>query len=445
MKRNKTLFLVAQLAWALALSVPLHAQAANVCEIQEGGSGGTGISADTGGMGGTGNNSEGGIGGTGAVAQEGGTGGTGIVGTVTGFASICVNGTEVHYDTNTPVTENGTTVNTKRLAIGQVVTVEARLVGRELKANAIAILDAVVGPISRVDAASNQLQVLGQTVRITPQILKAAENLKQGDYVQVSGLRLSNGEIVASRVASAQAASRPSVVGQVTQVDANGFTLNGLRVSHSGIARPGDLAKGAEVLVSGEWDGSKLNAAQIRVEPTLRFRGKLDGLLLEGFVHSRLENRQFKLGNATVTLSANTRFSGGVAAGLERDQHVQVYVRPTADNRLVAERIEFRRGGASRSDSLLPLHGGKSKNGDSDKGDHSGPSGGANDRSGSSDRSGPSDGPIDHSGSAGGNDDRSGPSDLRNDRSGPSDERIDRSGSSDSRGGRSDGGGHGRH
>ena len=52
--------------------------------------------------------SPGGVGGTGAVAgrpglggtgiSEGGIGGTGIVGVITGFASICVNGVEVHFD-----------------------------------------------------------------------------------------------------------------------------------------------------------------------------------------------------------------------------------------------------------------------------------------------------------------------------------------------------------
>jgi hypothetical protein len=74
--------------------------------IVEGGVGGTGntVSPTKGGVGGTGKSerpANGGVGGTGL--QAGGVGGTGIVGTITGFGSVCVNGLEVEYDHSTPV------------------------------------------------------------------------------------------------------------------------------------------------------------------------------------------------------------------------------------------------------------------------------------------------------------------------------------------------------
>src|SRR5262249_47773517 len=52
--------------------------------------------------------SERGMGGTGistrnTVTTERGLGGTGIVGVITGFSSICINGLEVAYDATTPV------------------------------------------------------------------------------------------------------------------------------------------------------------------------------------------------------------------------------------------------------------------------------------------------------------------------------------------------------
>jgi len=114
-----------------------------------GGVGGTGVRSENGGMGGTGAplpQRPGGTGGTGAVAdgvdgtfidnggvggtgaptlRPGGTGGTGIVGTITGFASICVNGLEVHFGKDVPVSENGAPASSAHLAIGQVVAVEA--------------------------------------------------------------------------------------------------------------------------------------------------------------------------------------------------------------------------------------------------------------------------------------------------------------------------------
>src|SRR5690349_21550179 len=137
--------LIRAIALALGLGLPIVLQAAPACVSQNdagtsevpviqapggtggtgvapGGMGGTGISTDNGGMGGTGaplKKHPGGIGGTGAVAggvggtgigsesDNGGIGGTGIVGTITGFASICVNGLEVHFNNDVPVSENG--------------------------------------------------------------------------------------------------------------------------------------------------------------------------------------------------------------------------------------------------------------------------------------------------------------------------------------------------
>jgi hypothetical protein len=86
-------------AWlaACAASTALAA----VC-MEPGGLGGTGARAD-GGIGGTGSRAQDGVGGTGSKA-DGGIGGTGaraegdvgLLGVITGFASICVNGVEVH-------------------------------------------------------------------------------------------------------------------------------------------------------------------------------------------------------------------------------------------------------------------------------------------------------------------------------------------------------------
>ena len=85
-----------------------------------------------------------GIGGTGAA--EGGIGGTGLIGVITGFASICVNGVEVHYDTGTPVSADGLPMSLDHLAVGQVVAVQAIGEGDQLSARSISIMRAAVGP-----------------------------------------------------------------------------------------------------------------------------------------------------------------------------------------------------------------------------------------------------------------------------------------------------------
>lgn len=169
------------------LMAPAEVAAAPVCVSRDemgmagaaglqfpGGMGGTGARNENGGVGGTGapvQQRPGGTGGTGAVAEgvdgtyfdqrhgdvggtgtpilrPGGTGGTGIVGTITGFASICVNGMEVHYGKDVPVSENGAPASSGHLAIGQVVAVEAFATQRGLQAGRISILNVFEGPLT---------------------------------------------------------------------------------------------------------------------------------------------------------------------------------------------------------------------------------------------------------------------------------------------------------
>ena len=141
----------------------------------------------------------GGIGGTGRMAQEGsGIGGTGIVGVVTGFASVCVNGVEVEVEADTPVRRDGEGASLRVLAVGQLVAVRAQGAGTELRAQRIEVLDAVVGPVEGIDKGPQVLRVLGQRVRVlTPADLAP---LNVGDWVRVSGHRLVGGEVRASRV-----------------------------------------------------------------------------------------------------------------------------------------------------------------------------------------------------------------------------------------------------
>src|ERR1700690_592414 len=71
-----------------------------------------------------------GIGGTGAPAagpaiSDRGIGGTGIVGVVTGFGSVFVNGLEVAYAATTPVTVDGVPDTDAALRVGQLAAIVA--------------------------------------------------------------------------------------------------------------------------------------------------------------------------------------------------------------------------------------------------------------------------------------------------------------------------------
>jgi hypothetical protein len=168
-----------------------------------------------GGIGGTGATSDGGIGGTG-VTTDGGIGGTGkradaelsLIGVVTGFGSICVNGVEVHYNASTPVTHDGEPSSAAALAVGHVVEVRAFGNSIEARARAVDIVSAAVGRVTAVESPGSSLHVLGQPVRmetwtaVGPGLARPA----LGEPLRVSGLRRADGTIVATRIERAPAA-----------------------------------------------------------------------------------------------------------------------------------------------------------------------------------------------------------------------------------------------
>src|SRR6185369_6833332 len=246
--------------------------------ISTGGTGGTGISG--GGTGGTGI-ATGGIGGTGI--SNGGIGGTGIVGVITGFASICVNGVEVHYGADTPVLADGRQAQAAELAVGQVVAVSASGKGAEVAARRIAVIHLLIGPVRTVDAATGRLEVLGQAVlALAP---GDAAGITSGDWVQVSGYRDSSGEVKASRIARVAPQPQAQIAGTIDQMDARQFVLNGTPVLVDQTGLPAGGA-GSEVLVRGLWDGARLHAQAIDDEPTRQSVGRVDDVVFEGYVRS---------------------------------------------------------------------------------------------------------------------------------------------------------------
>ncbi len=268
-------------------------------EMASGGIGGTGI--DEGGIGGTGHRDSG-IGGTGSTAQQGGgIGGTGIIGTITGFASICVNGLEIHYDPDTPVSIDGRPASARELAAGQIVIARAMGSGIEMTARNIAVVHAAVGPISSLNHESRELRVLGQTIHAGGQAHGSLSGLKAGEWVQISGHRLPDGSIAASRIEGMPAHAEARISGHVSRVHATGFEINGTHIQHDPDSRPAGLAKGMEVMVAGQWDGAHLKAQHIQTEPTRHQFGSVSHVVIEGYVHG-IRGKELNLSNRTITI-----------------------------------------------------------------------------------------------------------------------------------------------
>ena len=282
---------------------------AGICDISGGsGIGGTGAPMHGSGIGGTGAIAHGsgiggtgkpikktgtGLGGSGFVINGSGIGGTGqavtqnghIVGTITGFGSICVNGIEIHYTSDTPLQRDGQSVSPDNsLAIGQVVSVGVSGSGNEVTAKEMHIIHAATGPISTIDFVKGEIEVLGQKVNFAINSIPSNElnNLQAGDYIEVSGLRDSVGNIMASRIDTITKQKTASLHGQVTSISNNSFAIQGIKINSPA---PTGIAIGQALHVSGKVDIEGFKAAGLIINPQPTLSADIGGLVsVEGYI-----------------------------------------------------------------------------------------------------------------------------------------------------------------
>ncbi|UUZ69614.1 DUF5666 domain-containing protein [Polaromonas sp. P2-4] len=260
------------------------------------------------------------------------------------------------------------------------------------------VIHAAVGPLEAPDTATGAFRILGQTARaLNPDDLSG---LKAGDWVRVSGHRLAQGEIAASRIEPIAAQPQAQLNGSVGSIDADSLMVNGTRVRFGAQPLPAGLAPGREVLISGSWDGSTLQAERVQPDPTRDGLGRVERVVFEGYVHT-LGERELSLGLGPLTLSPDMQIVGGSAAQLAVNRRVQVSGRVGADQRVTIERLELRNGadGSDRGDR--DRRSGSQRGSDSSRGKGSSGGSGSSGDSGSSGRSGSS-GDSGSSGGSGG-------------------------------------------
>lgn len=278
---------------------PLAATSAGaVCRVGPGGVppladrgiGGTGISAggarpaDTNGLA---RAADRGIGGTGRLADRG-IGGTGIVGVITGFASICVNGLEVGADSSVPVLVDGEPASAAVLRAGQVVAIEAGDTGAALQAGRVLVRHEVSGPVEAV-GPDGSLRVAGQEVAMGQKVAMGQGVLggapERGDWVEVSGLRRPGGDILATRI-DRRAPGSLLVRGRLER-KSGGWRIGGLHVRvPAGLA--GIASAGSYAAVTGRWDGGALAADTISPDllaanPAALFGPGIERFVIEGY------------------------------------------------------------------------------------------------------------------------------------------------------------------
>ncbi|SER10333.1 hypothetical protein SAMN05421690_100879 [Nitrosomonas sp. Nm51] len=337
---------------------PLASHAADVCETNsnpsnphanaaQSGMGGTGVELTQSGIGGTGIDSSG-IGGTGIeISDYGDTGeqnaaessvidGTGIVGLITGFSSICVNGIEIHYNKNTHVTMDGLPSSVSDLETGRMVIVRAKNSNGRVFAQQIAILHAVVGLVTHVDPVSKEIQVLNQIIQL--QTPHATEELDE-KWVRVSGLRLASGKIIASHIQLIQPLEQSTINGQITQINPGEIIIDGTRVEFSPQSWPNDLTKGMEISVSGHWNGTSIRAQTLHVAPTRQILDGVQYIVMEGYVRA-INDQSLELNNQSIQISPAVQIN--VPGRLELNQRVQISGQLTSDNQIIVDKLKLK-------------------------------------------------------------------------------------------------------
>ncbi len=257
-----------------------------------------------------------------ATIGDDGIGGTGIVGIVTGFGSVCVNGLEVEYDDSTAIDSNGAAVNSMALAVGQLVVVEATGRRDQLHADRIAVRDAAVGPAFAVDAARGELVVLGQSVRVGPgaplvdrasQRPLALGDVAIGDFLAVSGLRQADGIVVATRVDRVAKSDRVSVSGPLRPLASGGFGVGELRVANDAAVDANQSNHSA--LVIGRFDAKAGILEAARIEPSVRFEKQPERVAIEGLLQGDPSNGRFRTNFADVEASGASGALGKLKGG----------------------------------------------------------------------------------------------------------------------------------
>ena len=146
-----------------------------------------------------------GLGGTGMLASTGsgagsGLGGTGIVGKITGFGSIFVNGIEIEYDNETAFTIDGKTAAPQQLEIGDIVEVLTTDANKHTQAQIINLRHEVIGKVESVEPQTFSFTVHGQSV---VQAIDKVVLPEVGTTVAISGFRIDEKTILSTRVTSA--------------------------------------------------------------------------------------------------------------------------------------------------------------------------------------------------------------------------------------------------
>lgn len=237
---------------------------------------------------------------------KGGIGGTGIVGTLTDFGSLIVNGLRIELPRGLTVETALGRIDQQNLAIGHSLTVEAEDDGARMVARRVAIAHPVIGPIQAITNGGRLISVAGIPVQVTPDMIVGRI---VGETVAVSGVWRGSA-VVASRLDFVEAATQAVVAGTVRRNATDGWTIGSIAVDLPPDAEP---SEGAYATATGQPNGPRFRIASYSEGRFTGAAGPLEALSVEGYLAPTAEAPFHTIDGLGHSLSADsdvTRFVG---------------------------------------------------------------------------------------------------------------------------------------
>lgn len=274
-------------------------------------------------------------------------------GEITGFGSIYVNGRRFNTS-NATFKVDGNPSSESALKVGHVVTVTGTVTANSSEGSAATVDydEAVVGPVTSIDTATETLVVMGQTVRVSLETHydddidpAGLDGLAPGQVIEVSGFTGADGIIHATRL-ELSTDTEFELTGPVSDVTATTFVINGQLVDYSaamlegfvgGVISTGDLVE-AEGTLNAE---NTLLASEVELEDDELPGSDGDEAEVEGMITAVLSDTEFEVNGQAVVTDADTEYEGGTAADVVLDAMVEVEGSLNADGAIVAEEVEF--------------------------------------------------------------------------------------------------------
>ncbi len=285
-----------------------------------------------------------------------------VLGRVTGFGSVFVDGVEYETD-NTQITVNGVPADESALKLGMVVLLRGNSDGSHGEAFNIDVSDEIHGFVDEnLTGSGGALQVMGQTVYSDPlTVFESAvagittiAAIPQGAIVEISGYRDADGALFATRIELKKLALDPgdevSVKGRIEALDENAkrLTLGTMGVDYSQAEIKDVLIVGrfyeissrqGRSPISGDLIADEIEAAEDAADQINTDEG--EQIKLEGRIDKLLTANLFTLNGLEILVNQETEFEDGDREQLAENALIKVRGHLNEQGQVSADEIEF--------------------------------------------------------------------------------------------------------